>query len=192
MRASQDRAGSGRVDRVLVYGVTGSGKSVLAARIAKLTGSEHIAVDDLCWRPGWVQLSPEEQRRVLGEVCARERWVLDSAWGVWTDVALARTDLVVALDYPRWVSLGRLVRRTLERIVDRRSVCNGNTETWGQTFSRDSIVAWHVRSFASKRERIAAWEADPAVPPVLRLRSPRQADEWLRRLASTTRAEGAA
>ncbi len=159
----------GRAQRIVVYGVTGSGKSVLAARISQLTGIERVAVDEVCWRPGWVQVSAEEQRRLMRDVCGRERWVLDSAWGVWTDIALARADLVVALDYPRWVSLTRLLRRTVVRIVGRHPVCNGNTETWGQTFSRESIIAWHVRSFASKRRRIAAWEADPATPAVRRL-----------------------
>ena len=38
-------------------------------------------------------------------------------------------DLVIALDYPRLTSLGRLLRRTATRIVDRRQVCNGNVET---------------------------------------------------------------
>jgi adenylate kinase family enzyme len=187
MRASQDGPEAGRI---VVYGVTGSGKSVLAARISQQTGIEHVAVDDICWRPGWVQVSPEEQRRVMTEVCAGDRWVLDSAWGVWSDVALAHADLVVALDYPRRVSLARLLRRTVVRTVDRRPVCNGNTETWGQTFSRESIIAWHFRSFASKRRRIAEWEADPDQPPVLRLRSTRETEQWLARLSASTTAGG--
>ncbi len=177
---------------MLVYGVTGSGKTALAARIAEQMGIEHVAVDDICWRPGWVQVSPDEQRRLMLDVCSRECWVLDSAWGAWADIALARADLVVALDYPRWVSLARLLRRTVVRVVDRRPVCNGNTETWGQTFSsRESILAWHFRSFASKRRRIAAWEADPELPPVLRLRRTRVTEEWLAGLAASSTTGGA-
>lgn len=166
-----------------MYGVTGSGKTVLASRLAELTGHELVLVDDLCWQPGWVQLPVDQQRRMLAAVCARDSWVLDSAWGVWSDLVLGRADLVVALDYPRLVSLRRLLRRTVVRIVDRRPVCNGNTETWRTAFSRESIVAWHFRSFASKRRRIAAWEADPAAPPVVRLRHPRETEEWLTRQA---------
>ena len=184
MRACQDPA---EADRIIVYGVTGSGKSVLAARISQVTGIEHVGVDDLCWRPGWVQVPPEEQRRLVSEVCQRERWLLDSAWGVWSDVALARADVVIALDYPRWVSLGRLLRRTVSRIFFRRPVCNGNTETWAQTFSRESIIAWHFRSFASKRRRIADWQADPTLPPVLRLRRPGETEAWLESLSSSRR-----
>jgi hypothetical protein len=61
---------------------------------------------------------------------------------------------------------------------------------YGVTGSRESIIAWHVRSFASKRRRIAAWEADPAKPAVLRLTSTRATDAWLGSLASSAMAEG--
>ena len=47
--------------RIVLHGVTGSGKSTLAARLSALTGAPHVPVDDLMWRPGWVQLTTEEQ-----------------------------------------------------------------------------------------------------------------------------------
>jgi len=165
--------------RILVYGVTGAGKTALAARLSEATGIGWVEVDRETWLPGWVQRSEEEQRRRFTEICAGDSWVLDSAYGIWSDIPLARADLVVGLDYTRRVSLGRLLRRTAVRIVDRREICNGNVETLGEAFSRDSIVAWHFRSFRRKHERLVAWEADPAAPPVLRLRTPAQTEAWL-------------
>jgi hypothetical protein len=122
----------------------------------------------------------EEQRRRIAAVCAGPAWILDSAYGAWLDVVLDRADLVVGLDYPRWFSLQRLLRRCAVRLVDRKPICNGNYETFRVLFARDSIVAWHFRSFARKRARIRSWELDPARPPVRRLRSAREADGWLR------------
>jgi hypothetical protein len=63
--------------RVALYAVTGSGKSTLAARLAALTGAPHVSVDDLMWRPGWVQLTDEEQ------VEAIRPWAEQPAWA-WT------------------------------------------------------------------------------------------------------------
>lgn len=166
-------------DRILVYGVTGSGKSTMAARIAERTGLPWHSVDDLTWEPGWVEVAPEEQRRRIAAICEGERWVLDSAYGKWLDVPMARVQLIVALDYPRWLSLGRLVRRTIARAVDRREICNGNTENLGQMFTRDWIVWWHFKSFARKRARMRAWEADPAAPEMIRLTSVAQTRRWL-------------
>jgi adenylate kinase family enzyme len=169
-------------DRIFVYGVTGSGKTTMAARIAERTGLPWHSVDDLTWEPGWIEVPPEEQRRRVAAICAGEQWILDTAYGKWLDVPLARVEVIVALDYARWRSLSRLVRRTLLRALDHRAVCNGNHETFRQAFSRDSIVVWHFRSFARKRDRIRAWAADPAGPAVIRLTSPRTTRRWLETL----------
>jgi len=163
---------------ILVYGVTGSGKSTLAARLSSATGIPWYSVDDLTWEPGWTAVPVEEQRRRIEAICQHEEWILDSAYSAWLDVPWASVELIIGLDYPRWQSFGRLCRRTLIRMVDRTTVCNGNRESLRNTLSKDSILAWHFRSFASKRQRIRAWEADPVAPPVRRIRSSRD----LRRL----------
>ena len=170
--------------RLLLYGVTGSGKSTAAARVAERTGLPYTSVDDLTWLPGWVAVEPEEPRRIFTDICAGERWVLDSAYGSWRDVVLDRVDLVVALDYPRWRSLSQLLRRTLRRAATRETACGGNTESWRQMVSRDSILVWHFKSFAPKRDRMRAWAAGDQGPPVLLVRSPRELDAWIAALPS--------
>jgi adenylate kinase family enzyme len=173
-------------DRILVYGVTGSGKTTIASQIAERTGIGWHSVDDLTWDPGWVPVPAAEQGRRIAAICAGERWILDTAYGSWREDVLARTDLIVALDYPRWVSLSRLVRRTVLRAVDHRPICNGNTESFRQAFSRDSIIVWHFRSFTRKRNRIQEWAANPPVPEVVRLTSPRATRRWLATLPAAT------
>ena len=129
-----------RPSRVLVYGVTGSGKTTLARKIGERLGLPWHSVDDLSWQPGWVPVAIDVQRATMTAICARQEWVLDAAYGAWLDIPLARADLVVGLDYPRWRSLGRLIRRTLIRTVTRTSVCNGNVESLRALLSKDSIV----------------------------------------------------
>ena len=111
--------------------------------------------------------------------------MLDSAYGVWRDVVLPRAELVVGLDYPRWLSLARLVRRSLRRVWTREPVCNGNRETLARLFVQDSIIRWHFRSFARKRQVMRSLSADPAMPPVVLFRHPRQLNDWLTALSAT-------
>lgn len=168
--------------RVVVYGVTGSGKSTTAARLSGVTGIDWYSVDDLTWQPGWVMLPTAEQRRMFADICARDRWILDTAYSAWLDLPLARADVIIALDHPRWVSFSQLVRRTVLRMVTGRTVCNGNRETWRDIVSKDSILLWHGQSFARKRRRIRAWEQESPGPAVLRFTSRRRLDAWLRTL----------
>ena len=162
-----------------MYGVTGSGKTRLAERISDATGLPWHAVDDLTWEPGWVEVPDDEQTMRIAAICAGERWILDTAYGRWLDIPLARVELIVALDFPRWLSLGRLIRRSVARAIDGKPICNGNRESFRNLFSRRSIIGWHFRSFSRKRQRIRAWDAEPAGPQVVRLTSPRNVERWL-------------
>lgn len=175
-------------ERILVYGVTGSGKTTFAERISAATGIPWHSVDDLTWEPGWVPVPDLEQRRRIEAICAGERWVLDTAYGRWLDLPLARVELIVALDYPRWLSLFRLVRRCVARAIDGQPICNGNYESFRHMFSRDSIIVWHFRSFSRKRRRIRGWAADPGMN-IVRLASPRQAEDWRRGFQVASRGE---
>jgi adenylate kinase family enzyme len=165
--------------RILVYGVTGAGKTTLAKRISRATGIPWHSVDELTWEPGWVEVPNDEQRARITAICAGERWILDTAYGKWLDIPLARVQLIVALDYPRWLSLARLLRRTAVRAVDRRPICNGNRESLRTAFSRNSIVAWHFQSFARKRRRMRGWATDSDGPEVMLFSRPRDVDRWL-------------
>jgi adenylate kinase family enzyme len=168
--------------RILVYGVTGSGKTTLAARISAATGIPWHSVDDLTWEPGWVPLPADEQRQRIAAICAGDRWILDTAYWQWLAIPMARADLIVALDYPRLVSLTRLAGRTAKRIIDSKPICNGNRETLRTALSPDSLLVWHFRSFGRKRRRIRNWVTDPSVPQVVRMAMPRDTKAWLRSL----------
>ncbi|WP_433295998.1 AAA family ATPase [Actinoplanes sp. CA-030573] len=179
--------------RILVYGVTGSGKSTLARRLGRRLALPYHSIDDLAWEPGWVPVREELQRDRVREICAGTEWVIDSAYGIWVDIPLGRADLIVGLDLPRWRSFGRLLRRTLVRLVTREPICNGNTESWRGTFlDRESLLLWHFKSFKRKRARMRLWAAHPDFPETVLLRSPREVERWLASLPDRTSGAGQA
>ena len=108
-------------------------KTTLAARLSGITGLKWHSVDDLTWQPGWVEVPTEQQRSIIHDICQESEWILDSAYSKWLDEPLGRAEPIVALDYRRWVSLQRLVRRTIARLVDGRLICNGNRETFANS-----------------------------------------------------------
>jgi adenylate kinase family enzyme len=169
-----------------VYGVTGSGKSTAAQRIATQTGLPLTLADELTWTLGWVPVAGDEQRRRFAAVAAQDRWVLDTAYGAWLDVVLPRVDLVVGLDYPRWFSLQRVVRRSVMRAIDKKPICNGNTESFRAMFRRDSIIGWHFRSFSRKRGRMRGWSAAAEGPAVLLFTRARDLEVWIDTLGDRT------
>lgn len=159
--------------------MTGSGKSTAARRIAARTGLTLTLADEITWAPGWVPVPVDEQRRRFAAVVAQDSWVLDTAYGAWLDVVLPRVDLVVGLDYPRWFSLQRVFRRSVMRAIDKKPICNGNTESFRGMVGRDSIIGWHFRSFGRKRARMRAWAAAAEGPAALLFTRSRDLAEWI-------------
>ena len=101
------------MQRVLVIGSGGAGKSTLAARIAARAGLSVIHLDSLYWRAGWVETPAEEWTRIVTELTARPAWVMDGNYGGTLDLRLTACDMVIFLDVPRLRCLTRVIWRWL-------------------------------------------------------------------------------
>jgi hypothetical protein len=154
--------------RILCFGATGSGKSMMAAALAEILGLPLTLVDDLCWGRGWVQTPIELQDARIVPVLESDAFVIDSVYRRHNVIALANVDVVVALDYPRLVSLARLVRRTTRRIRTRELVCNGNVETLGRAIRSCGalpVVAQQARAHARLARGCRPSPGAVAAPP---------------------------
>ena len=100
------------MQRVLVIGPCGAGKSTLASALSGRLGLPLFHMDQLNWKPGWVESSKDEIRRKLTAITVADRWIIDGTYGGTLSERLARADQVIYLDYP--ISL--CVRRLLTRI----------------------------------------------------------------------------
>ena len=56
------------MQRVLVMGSSGSGKSTFARRLSAITGIPTVSIDALFWKPGWVESDKHEFERRMIEV----------------------------------------------------------------------------------------------------------------------------
>lgn len=162
--------------KILIYGVTGSGKTTLARSLSERIDIPWHSVDDLTFEANWQPVPNEVQAERIAVICDGDEWILDTAYGKWLEIPLAKAELIVGLDYPHWFVFQRLLRRTFMRVADGRPVCNGNRETLRTSFSKESIILWQFRSFAKKRERLRKWEKEPTGPKVIRFSNPKQTD----------------
>jgi adenylate kinase family enzyme len=101
------------MERVLVIGSPGAGKSTLAAEVARLTGLPLVHLDQLHWSAGWVESTKAEMEAKVREAIARPRWVIDGNYGGTLPLRLTRADTVIDLDLPRWLCVFSIVRRAI-------------------------------------------------------------------------------
>lgn len=171
---------------VCIVGNSGSGKTHLARRLAGVLCVPHVELDSLNHRAEWKEAPAHEFRaEVAAALAEHERsrggWIVDGNYRSRIgDVVEPET--FVWLDYPRPLVLRRVVRRTLGRVILRRTLWNGNRERWRNLLTRDplqNIVLWSWTQHGSYRtqyEEAAAREPGRWV----RLRHPREAEHWLR------------
>ena len=173
--------------RLIVVGATGAGKTTLAQRAAARLGCPCVELDALFWGPGWTPAARDVFRARVAEALAGERWAAGGNYGQARDIVWRRADTLVWLDYPLPLVLGRLLRRTLRRILTREVLWSGNRETWrAQFLSRESLFLWALHSHPRQRRDYPVLLAQPeyAHLQAWRLRSPAAAELWLRALPS--------
>ena len=168
------------MQRVLVAGISGAGKTTFARELCRRTGLPYYEMDAFFHGPGWVPIPTFEDD--VAAVVAQDSWVFDShGYAQVRDLMWSRVDTVVWLSYSRPVVTSRVVRRSIARSWDQEPMFNGNTESWRSWIDPEHPIQWSVRAYASRRDDMLARFADPAYAHVrkVRLRTPRTARRWL-------------
>jgi len=169
--------------RIVVVGVTGSGKTTTAAHLARILGIPHIELDSLHWQPNWVMTELELFRQLVSQAISSTNWVTDGNYKKVSDLVWARATTIVWLDYSLPVILGQLAWRTLKRIITREELWNGNRESVrGTFFSKDSLFLWALQTYPRYRKMYRQTFASPenAHLQVIHLRSRRETAGWLK------------
>ena len=105
------------MNRVVVVGRGGSGKSTFSHRLGSVTGLPVVELDKLYWDESLNALTPDEWRTRQSRFAAEATWIMDGDLGP-LDVLgprLMRADTVVILDPPVAICLWRALRRGRRR-----------------------------------------------------------------------------
>ena len=170
------------MNRVVVIGTTGAGKTTLAARLARRLGGDFVDLDALHWGPDWTAVPTPIFRQQVAAALAGECWAVAGNYSKVRDITWGRADTLVWLDYPLPLIMGRLLRRTVRRIVTQEELWGGNRETLRMQFTgRDSILLYAARTYARRRREITAELARPEHEhlTVWHFRRPAETAAWL-------------
>jgi adenylate kinase family enzyme len=168
--------------RLVVVGASGSGKTTLANKLAQCLEVPHVELDALYWNQGWVPAPRDVFRERVAQALSGDAWATDGNYRVVRDIVWSRADTLVWLDYSLPVVMGRIIWRTLRRLVVREELWNGNRETFvGVFLSRDSIFLYTLRTYFHRRREYPELLSRPehARLNVVHLRSPGATREWI-------------
>jgi adenylate kinase family enzyme len=123
------------MERVLILGCCGAGKSTFAKQLQTATGLTLIHLDQEYWQPNWTEPDAETWRNKVQTLADRPRWIIDGTYGGTLDSRLAKADTVIYLDVPTWKCLWRVVGRVWKYNGKQRpDMPEGCHERWDWAF----------------------------------------------------------
>lgn len=168
-----------RPQRIGILGTSGAGKTTLGREIARRMNTVFVEVDSIQHKAHWTKATIEELRAgIEARIGGRDSWVIDDTCRrELGDFVSGRLDVILWLDLPLLLKLGRLCRRSWRRVRTREVLWNGNFETWRDVFvGRDSVLVHATRAHFRDRR---AMPARPDAHKILRLRTPSEVERWL-------------
>lgn len=114
------------MQRVLIIGCPGAGKTTLARTLAEKKQLPLIHLDVLFWRDNWQQVSREEFDRLLQIELQKPQWIIDGNFSRTMEWRLKYCDTVIYLDLPRHQCLFGALKRLVQNYGKTREDMGGN------------------------------------------------------------------
>mgnify|MGYP001559648942 FL=1 len=123
--------------RIAVVGVSASGKSTFARKLAEKTKLPLFLMDSIMWNPGWQYVGDEKTVEKLHEIGSQEEWILEG----YIDkkarpFIFERADTIIYLDYPPIVATLRYLQRWLKHRKNPRPELEGSPEKFDWKFMK--------------------------------------------------------
>ncbi|MCM6773399.1 AAA family ATPase [Nocardia sp. CDC159] len=166
------------MQRILVSGISGAGKTTMARALARRLGLPYHELDALHHGPGWTR-RPEFESDVE-RFSTGPHWVTEDQYhSLLGDRLWDRADTVVWLDLPRRTVMQRVIRRSVTRALLRAELWNGNRESFRDWLSPEHPIRWAWARHGYRRARTEQLARNHPDVRIIRLRTAAAARTWL-------------
>ncbi len=130
------------MQKVMIIGCPGSGKSTFARKLRDLTGLPLYYLDMLWHEPDRTNITKEEFDTRLLEIIGRDRWIIDGNYRRTLRARMEQCDTVFLLDYPLELCLAGAQARIGTKREDMpwtETEFDGEFRQWIEDFPKDQL-----------------------------------------------------
>jgi adenylate kinase family enzyme len=163
------------MNRVVVVGSGGSGKSTFTRELGEITGLPVIHLDTLFWKPNWTSTPKDEWVEVVRRELKRDEWIMDGNFGSTREMRMQAADTIIVLDLSRCLCMYRILKRMVKyRNRKRPDMAEGCFERFDWEFI---MWVWNYRK--TSRVRLLRELESQTKKDVIILKSRREVAEFL-------------
>lgn len=123
--------------KIVIVGVSASGKSTFARKLAEKLKLPLFLMDSIMWNPGWQYIGDTETVKKLEEIGAGDKWIIEGYISKEARTFIfTRADTIIYLDYPPIVAVIRYFKRWLKHRKDPRPELEGSPEKFDWKFMK--------------------------------------------------------
>ena len=101
------------MQRVLIIGCGGAGKSTLARQMGEKTGLPVVHLDKLFWHPNWVESSKEEMDGKIMAELIKPQWIMDGNYSRTLTERIKYCDTIIYMDFSRMACVLGVLKRII-------------------------------------------------------------------------------
>ncbi len=101
------------MERILIIGCGGAGKSTLARQLGDKLGLPVVHLDKLFWKPGWVESTKEEIDEKIRQEMEKPQWIIDGNYNRTLPERVKHCDTIIYLDFSRIACLLGVCKRVI-------------------------------------------------------------------------------
>ena len=101
------------MERIIIIGCGGAGKSTLARKLGEMLDLPVVHLDKLFWKPGWVEMEREEFDALIQAELKKEKWIMDGNFNRTLPERIRYCDTIIYLDFSRIACLMGVLKRII-------------------------------------------------------------------------------